>query len=43
MGTSGKPGELSGVHSVAIAQDGSLYFGDIGGRRAQKFTPTGSN
>jgi sugar lactone lactonase YvrE len=37
-----KPGELNWVHSMAIGADGSLYFGDIQGKRAQKFVRTGS-
>ena len=31
------------VHSMAIAPDGAIYFGDVQGRRAQKFVPIGKN
>jgi len=36
-----KPGDLNWVHSMAVAPDGSIYFGDVQGRRAQKFIPVG--
>jgi peptidylamidoglycolate lyase len=35
-------GELSWGHSIALAPDGSLYFGDVQGRRPVKFVPTGA-
>jgi hypothetical protein len=44
MGESGKekPGDLNWVHSMAIAADGTFYFGDVQGKRAQKFVPVGA-
>lgn len=44
MGESGKekPGDLNWVHSMAIAGDGTFYFGDVQGKRAQKFVPVGA-
>jgi DNA-binding beta-propeller fold protein YncE len=43
MGENGKekPGDLNWVHSMAVAEDGTFYFGDVQGRRAQKFVPIG--
>jgi hypothetical protein len=35
----GKPGELDWVHGIAVDSQGNLYFGDIQGKRAQKFSP----
>jgi DNA-binding beta-propeller fold protein YncE len=32
-----KPGELNWVHAVAVDAQGSLYLGDINGKRAQRF------
>jgi len=32
-----KPGDLNWVHSMAVAADGTLYFADVQGKRAQKF------
>jgi len=39
MGRDGleRPGELNWVHAVAVDSQGSLYLGDIMGKRAQKF------
>jgi hypothetical protein len=37
-----KPGDLNWVHAMAVAADGSIYFGDVQGRRAQKFVPVGA-
>jgi len=37
-----KPGDLNWVHSMAVADDGILYFGDVQGKRAQKFVPVGA-
>ena len=37
-----KPGDLNWVHSMAVAPDGAIYFGDVQGRRAQKFVPVGA-
>jgi peptidylamidoglycolate lyase len=34
-----RPGDLNWVHSMAVAADGTLYFGDVQGKRAQKFVP----
>jgi len=44
MGENGKekPGDLNWVHSMAIADDGTFYFGDVQGKRAQKFVPVGA-
>ncbi|HVQ64569.1 MAG TPA: peptidyl-alpha-hydroxyglycine alpha-amidating lyase family protein, partial [Terriglobia bacterium] len=44
MGENGKekPGDLNWVHSMAIAADGTFYFGDVQGKRAQKFVPVGA-
>jgi len=36
-----KPGDLNWVHSMAVAADGTIYFGDVQGKRAQKFVPLG--
>ena len=37
-----KPGDLNWVHSMAVAADGTVYFGDVQGKRAQKFVPVGA-
>jgi peptidylamidoglycolate lyase len=37
-----KPGDLNWVHSMAVGPDGSLYFADVQGKRAQKFVPAGA-
>jgi len=37
-----KPGDLNWAHSIAVAPDGSLYFAEVMGKRAQKFVPAGS-
>jgi streptogramin lyase len=37
-----KPGDLNWVHSMAVAADGTIYFGDVQGKRAQKFVPAGA-
>ena len=34
----GKPGEVDWVHCIAIDSKGSIYLGDIQGKRAQKFS-----
>ena len=36
-----KPGDLNWVHTMAVAADGTIYFGDVQGKRAQKFVPVG--
>ena len=36
-----RPGDLNWVHTMAVAADGTIYFGDVQGRRAQKFVPVG--
>src|SRR5262249_41670614 len=36
-----KPGDLNGVHGLAVADDGTVYLGDVQGKRAQKFIPVG--
>jgi len=30
------------VHSMSVGPDGSLYFADVQGKRAQKFVPAGT-
>ena len=44
MGENGKekPGDLNWVHSMAVTDDGTFYFGDVQGKRAQKFVPAGA-
>ena len=37
-----KPGEVNWIHSIAVAGDGSVYFGEVQARRAEKFVPVGS-
>jgi peptidylamidoglycolate lyase len=37
-----KSGELNWAHSIAVAPDGSIYFAEVQGHRAQKFVPAGS-
>lgn len=37
-----KPGDLNWVHTMDVASDGTIYFGDVQGRRAQKFVPVGT-
>jgi hypothetical protein len=34
-----KSGEVSWIHSIAVALDGSVYFGEVQGKRARKFVP----
>jgi hypothetical protein len=43
-GENGKeqPGDLNWVHGMAVADDGTIYFGDVQGKRAQKFVPIGA-
>jgi DNA-binding beta-propeller fold protein YncE len=36
-----KPGDLNWVHGMAVADDGTVYLGDVQGKRAQKFIPVG--
>lgn len=38
-----KPGDLNWVHAIAVAADGTLYLGDVQGKRAQKFVPVGAH
>jgi hypothetical protein len=38
-----KPGEVNWIHSIAVAPDGSVYFGEVQGKRAEKFVPAGTN
>jgi peptidylamidoglycolate lyase len=35
----GEPGQLFGVHSFSVDQDGNFYTAEVWGGRAQKFTP----
>jgi hypothetical protein len=37
-----KPGDLNWVHGMAVAADGTIYFSDVQGKRAQKFVPSGA-
>jgi DNA-binding beta-propeller fold protein YncE len=37
-----KPDEVSWIHSIAVAPDGSVYFGEVQGKRPRKFVPSGS-
>jgi hypothetical protein len=37
-----KPGQVDWAHSMALAPDGSIYFAEVMGRRAQKFVPAGT-
>ncbi len=37
-----EPGQLDWAHSIAVAPDGSIYFGEVMGKRAQKFVPAGT-
>jgi DNA-binding beta-propeller fold protein YncE len=37
-----KPGQVDWAHSIAVAPDGSIYFAEVMGKRAQKFVPAGS-
>ena len=37
-----KPGEVSWIHSIAVAPDGSVYFGEVQGKRVRKFVPAGA-
>ena len=34
----GKPGEVDWVHTISVDSKGSIYLGDIQGKRAQKFS-----
>jgi streptogramin lyase len=38
-----KTGEVNWIHSIAVAADGSIYFGEVQGKRAEKFVPAGTN
>jgi DNA-binding beta-propeller fold protein YncE len=35
------PGEVNWIHSIAVAADGSIYFGEVQGKRPRKFVRTG--
>jgi streptogramin lyase len=35
-------GQLNWAHGIAVADDGSLYFAEVRGLRAQKFVPAGT-
>lgn len=37
-----KSGDLNWVHSMAVASGGTIYFGDVQGKRAQKFVRVGA-
>jgi DNA-binding beta-propeller fold protein YncE len=37
-----KPGELDWAHSIAVAPDGTIYFAEVMGHRAQRFVPAGT-
>ena len=34
-----KAGEVNWFHSIAVASHGSVYFGEVQGKRAEKFVP----
>jgi streptogramin lyase len=36
------PGEVSWLHSIAVAPDGSIYFGEVQAKRVQRFMPVGA-
>ena len=36
------PGAVSWLHSIAVAPDGSIYFGEVQAKRVQRFVPTGA-
>lgn len=36
------PGQVNWIHSIAVAADGSIYFGEVQGKRASKFVPAGT-
>jgi 6-bladed beta-propeller len=38
-----KPGDLNWVHSMDVAPDGTIYLGDVQGKRAQKFVAIGAH
>jgi hypothetical protein len=38
-----KTGEVNWINSIAVAFDGSVYFGEVQGKRAEKFVPAGTN
>jgi len=38
-----KPGDLNWVHSMDVAADGTIYLGDVQGKRAQKFVTIGAH
>ena len=35
------PGEINWIHSIAVATDGSIYFGEVQGKRPRKFVRLG--
>ena len=35
-------GEVNWIHSIAVAADGSVYFGEVQGKRPRRFVPAGS-
>jgi hypothetical protein len=37
-----KAGEVSWIHSIAVALDGTIYFGEVQGKRPRKFVPVGA-
>jgi hypothetical protein len=37
-----KPGQVDWAQSIALAPDGSIYFAEVMGKRAQKFVPAGT-
>lgn len=37
-----RTGEVNWIHSMAVAADGSLYFAEVQGKRAEKFVPVGA-
>jgi streptogramin lyase len=37
-----KPSEVSWIHSITVAPDGTLYFAEVQGKRPRKFVPMGA-
>jgi len=37
-----KPGEVSWIHSIAVASDGTVYLGEVQGKRPRKFVLAGA-
>jgi hypothetical protein len=37
-----RPGDLNWAHGMAVPGDGTIYIGDVQGKRAQKFVRVGA-